>query len=178
VRPWNVLATSLEGRRDALLIALRRLGEFRPGGYRNVVVGQVEAPTTFLDRVRDALATDLLLPTALARIIPIETTLHFDAIDPLAALAPAAETFLDRLSTGSFFVRLERRGLKGRLHSPTLERDLADHLWRALEARGHSPRVDFKDPDAVLVVETLGDDAGLTLITRALREQYPFVKIR
>ena len=34
---WNVLATSLEGRRDGLLVALRRLGRFRPGGYRNVV---------------------------------------------------------------------------------------------------------------------------------------------
>ena len=39
---WNVLATSLEGRRDALLMALRRLGKFRRGGYRNVVVGAVE----------------------------------------------------------------------------------------------------------------------------------------
>lgn len=178
MRPWNVLATSLEGRRDALLIALRRLGEFRPGGYRNVVVGQVETPTAFLDRVRDALATDLLLPTALAKVVPVETTLRFDPVDPLLALGPAAELFLDRLAAGPFFVRLERRGLKGRLHSPTLERDLADRLWRALEAGGHSPRVDFRDPHAVLVVETLGDEAGLGLLTRSLRQQYPFVRIR
>jgi tRNA(Ser,Leu) C12 N-acetylase TAN1 len=178
VRPWNVLATSLEGRRDALLISLRRLGEFRPGGYRNVVVGQVEAPPVFLDRVRDALAADLLLPTALAKVIPVEATLRFDPVDPLAALGSAAEGFLDRLAAGSFFVRLERRGLKGRLHSPTLERELADRIWRGLEARGHAPRVDFRDPDAVLVVETLGDEAGLALVTRALRREFPFVKVR
>ena len=178
MRAWNLLATSLEGRRDALLIALRRLGEFRPGGYRNVVIGQVEVPIAFLDRVRDALATDLLLPTALARIIPVETTLRFEPADPLQALGPAAERFLDRLGGGAFFVRLERRGLKGRLHSPTLERDLADRLWRALEARGHVPRVDFGDPEAVLMVETLGDEAGLGVVTRALRRDYPFVKVR
>jgi tRNA(Ser,Leu) C12 N-acetylase TAN1 len=177
VTPWNVLATSLEGRRDALLVALRRMGRFRPGGYRNVVVGLVDEPARFLTEVRAALAADVLLPTALARIVPIERTLRFEPAAALDALAAAAEPFLDRL-TGTFFVRLERRGLKGRLHSPTLERELGDRVWTGLESRGRTPKVDFKDPDAVLVVETLGDQAGLTVVDRALRQSYPFVRIR
>jgi tRNA(Ser,Leu) C12 N-acetylase TAN1 len=177
VTPWNVLATSLEGRRDALLIALRRIGRFRPGGYRNVVVGLVDEPTRFLAEVRDALTGDALLPTALARVVPIERTLRFDPLDAIDTLAAAAEPFLDRL-TGTFFVRLERRGLKGRLHSPTLERELGDRVWTALQSRGRTPKVNFKDPDAVLVVETLGDQAGLSVVDRALRQTYPFVKIR
>jgi tRNA(Ser,Leu) C12 N-acetylase TAN1 len=176
--PWNVLATSLEGRRDGLLVALRKLGRFRPGGYRNVVVGTVENPIAFLSTVRDALTADPLLPTALAKVVPIERTLRFDPLDAVNALAAAAEPLLDRLAGGSFFVRLERRGLKGRLHSPTLERDLADRVWRALEARGAHPSVDFADPAAVLVVETLGDQAGLAVLDRALRRDFPFVKIR
>ena len=175
---WNVLATSLEGRRDALLVSLRRLGQFRPAGYRNVVAGFVEDRVTFLTRVREALAADLLLPTALAKIVPVDATLRFEPADPLPTLADAVEPLLDRLAGGTFFVRCERRGLKGRLHSPTLERDLADRIWRALEARGHTPRVAFQDPDAVLVVETLGDQAGIGVITRALRNEYPFVKVR
>lgn len=175
---WNVLATSLEARRDALLMALRRLGRFRPGGYRNVVVGEVESPPAFLDAVRDALARDPLLPTALAKIVPIETTLRFDPGDPVPALAVAVDPFLDRLAGGSFFVRLERRGLKGRLNTPSVEREVGDHVWRALEARGAAPRVDFRDPDAILVIETLGDQAGLAVLPRALREAYPFVRIR
>ena len=68
--------------------------------------------------------------------------------------------------------------MKGRLHTPTIERALGDRVWRALEARGHVPRVDFRDPDAVLVVETVGDDAGLGVVTRALREEFPFVRVR
>src|SRR5207237_1401702 len=137
---WNVLATSLEGRRDALLIALRRLGKFRRGGYRNVVVGAVEDVPAFLTAVRDALAADPLLPTALAKIVPIESLVRFDATNAVESFAAAAEPLLDRLGSGSFFVRLERRGLKGRLHTPTVERDLADRVWRALESRGHVPR--------------------------------------
>jgi tRNA(Ser,Leu) C12 N-acetylase TAN1 len=175
---WNILATSLEGRRDALLVSLRKLGQFRPAGYRNVVAGLVADREVFLGRVRDALRVDMLLPTALAKIVPVDATLRFEPVDPLPALADAVEPMLDRLGGGTFFVRCERRGLKGRLHSPTLERDLADRIWRALEARGHTPRVAFQDPDAVLVVETLGDEAGIGVITRALRQQYPFVKVR
>jgi tRNA(Ser,Leu) C12 N-acetylase TAN1 len=178
VAGWNVLATSHEGRRDALLVALRRLGRFRPGGYRNVVIGLVDDPAALLDAVRDALAADRSLPTALAKLVPIETTLRFDPSDPVPALAAAAEPFLDRLAPGAFFVRVERRGLKGRLHSPTIERELGDRVWRALEARGRAPRVDFADPDAVLLVETLGDEAGLALLPRGLRRDYPFVRIR
>jgi tRNA(Ser,Leu) C12 N-acetylase TAN1 len=175
---WNVLATSLEGRRDALLLSLRKLGRFRPGGYRNVVIGLVEDRDEFLVRVREALAAEGLLPTALAKVVPIETTALIDADTAVTTLAAAAEPFLDRLAGGSFFVRLERRGLKGRLHSPTVEREVGDHVWRALAARGHTPRVDFADPDAVLVIETIGDRAGLAVITRALRREYPFVNIR
>ena len=175
---WNVLATSLEGRRDALLFALRRLGKFRRGGYRNVVVGQVESVDAFLAGVHEALAGDPLLPTALARVVPVEATVRFEAPTAVDTLAAAAEPFVDRLAGGSFFVRLERRGLKGRLHTPTVERELGDRVWRALEAKGHTPRVAFKDPDAVLVVETIGDEAGLAVVTRALRAQHPFVKIR
>jgi tRNA(Ser,Leu) C12 N-acetylase TAN1 len=177
VAPWNVLATSREGRRDALLMALRRLGRFRSGGYRNVIVGQVEDVPAFLVAVRDASAADPLLPTALAKVVPVEVTVRFDPIEPVAPLIAAAEPLLDRL-TGSFFVRLERRGLKGRLHSPTVEREIGNHVWKALETRGHQPRVDFRDPDAVLVIETLGDQAGLAVVDRGLRTAFPFIKIR
>ncbi len=175
---WNVLATALEGQRDALLMGLRGLGRFRPGGYRNVVVGTVEDRAAFLDQVRTALATDPVLPTALARIVPIDITLRFEPDGPVDPLIAAAEPLLPRLAEGAFFVRVNRRGLKGRLHSPTVEREIGDHVWRALEARGHVPRVEFSDPDAILVIETLGDQAGLAVVPRALRQAYPFVRVR
>jgi len=177
VRPWNVLATALEGRRAALLAALRPLGAFGGGGYRNVLVGLVPDTAAFLERVRDALAADRLLPTALARIVPVELHVEFDPADPGAALAAAAEPLLDRLGAGTFYVRVERRGLKGIVDSAALERDLGTRLWRALEGRGRTPRVSFRDPDHVLVVETLGRHAGLALLSRALRAQYPFVRV-
>jgi tRNA(Ser,Leu) C12 N-acetylase TAN1 len=142
------------------------------------VVGLVDTPLAFLDAIRAALEADPLLPTALAKVVPIELVVRFEVSQAVETIAAAAEPLLERLRGRSFFVRLERRGLKGRLHSPTVERSLGDRVWQALEARGGAPRVDFRDPDAVLVVETIGEQAGLTVITRELRQAYPFVKIR
>jgi tRNA(Ser,Leu) C12 N-acetylase TAN1 len=175
---WNVLATSLEGRRDALLAALRRLAPFRPGGFRNVLVARVDDPLALLVRVQEAWDGGPGLRTALARVVPVAARTVIEPDTAADTLATAAEPLLDRLAGGSFFVRLERRGLKGRLHTPTVERALGEHVWRALEARGAVPRIDFADPDAVLLVETLGDQAGIAVIDRALRRAHPFVRIR
>jgi|SRR5581483_195268 len=175
---WNCLATSPEGRRDALLFALRRFGKFRRGGYRNVVIGTVDDPPALLASVEQALASDPLLPTALAKLVPIEATARFEPSTAVDTLAEAVEPFVDRLAGGSFFVRLERRGLKGRLHTPTVERALGDRVWQSIERRGRVPRVDFRDPDAILVVETIGDQAGIAVLSRELRERHPFVRIR
>jgi len=114
----------------------------------------------------------------LAKLLPIERTVRIEPRTAVATLVDAAEPFLDRLAGGSFFVRLERRGLKGQLHTPTLEREVAEPIWRALERRGATPRVDFADPDSILVIETVGEEAGLAVLGRALRRDYPFIKVR
>jgi tRNA(Ser,Leu) C12 N-acetylase TAN1 len=178
VAAWNVLATSFEGRRDTLLVALRGLGAFRRGGYRNVIVGRVEDPQAFLGTVREALESNALLRASLAKLVPIETTVRITAEDAVDVLSAAAEPFLDRLAGGSFIVRLERRGLKGRLDTAVAERAIGERVWRALEARGRPPRVEFRDPDAILVIETLGDEAGLAVLPRALRRDFPFIRVR
>ena len=37
--------------------------------------------------------------------------------------------------------------------------------------------VDFRDPDVVFAVERIGDRGGIGLLTRELRERFPFVRI-
>jgi tRNA(Ser,Leu) C12 N-acetylase TAN1 len=178
VDDWNVLATSVEGARPVLLAGLRRRGAFRGGGYRNVAIGRVGDVPGFLAALRDDVARDPVLAGALARVLPIARTFRLAADDPLGSLEAAVEALHPEVAGQSFFVRLERRGLHGTLHSSEVERALGTLLWQKLEADGHAPRVTFTDPDVVIAIETLGDRAGIALIGRALRQAYPFVRIR
>jgi tRNA(Ser,Leu) C12 N-acetylase TAN1 len=63
------------------------------------------------------------------------------------------------------------------INTHTCETALGDALYAALEARGTHPVVAFHDPDVVIAVEVIGDVAGIGVVTRALRERFPFVKI-
>ncbi|GIX49332.1 MAG: hypothetical protein KatS3mg131_3543 [Candidatus Tectimicrobiota bacterium] len=63
----------------------------------------------------------------------------------------------------SFHIRVHRRGFKGKLSSKEAEKRLAEALLEALAQAGHASRVRFTDPDVVLVVETVGGRAGLSL---------------
>jgi tRNA(Ser,Leu) C12 N-acetylase TAN1 len=77
----------------------------------------------------------------------------------------------------SFYVRLERRGLKGRIVSPEVERCLDACLLELAAETGNPARIDFDDPDTVLAVETIGDRCGIGVLTRELRARYPFVRV-
>lgn len=177
LRGWNVVATALEGQRGLLIGALRRLGRFGGGGYRNIVVGVVEDRAAFLAQVAESLTADRALAASLARIVPVDVVVRLDPDDPAPGLLEAAAPFLDALAEGAFYVRVERRGFRGRIDSTALERDLGTRLWNALEARGATPSVAFRDPANVLAVQTLGDQAGLGLLSRATRTAYPFVRV-
>lgn len=169
--------TAHEGRRAELFPVLRRHGRFVGAGYRNVAVGWVDERTAFLDALRADLEARPALGEILARVVPIERVVQIDPLDPLAALEPAVRDLAPQLAGGSFHVRLERRGLKGSLHTAELERALGAVVWRTLESLGHTPEVRFRDADRVLVVETLGVQAGLGVIERAARERWPFVRV-
>jgi tRNA(Ser,Leu) C12 N-acetylase TAN1 len=177
MREWNVLATSLEGRRDALLTGLRSLGEFWRAGYRNVVVGRVADQRDFLEAVKARLASDMLLQTALTKVVPVELVVAFEPLRLAEVLLERLTPLADRLSGKKFYVRLERRGLKGVVHTPTVERAVGDALFVAAAARGPAPTVGFTDPDVIVAIETTGQSAGVGFLTRELRDEYPFVRV-
>jgi tRNA(Ser,Leu) C12 N-acetylase TAN1 len=176
---WNVLATSLEGQREALLGALRRLARFRRGGFPNVLVATVDDPLAFVDTLAEARAASTLIQTSLGKVIPIERTLRLD--DPqrfVDVVSGALTECADRLVGRTFFVRVFRRGLRGAIDSTAVEGEIGGRLVAALTSRGDQPRVRFADADVAVVVETLRDEVGIALLPRALRTTHPFVRVR
>jgi hypothetical protein len=77
----------------------------------------------------------------------------------------------------SFHVCLRRRGFKGPLSSQNEEEFLAGVLMEALEKSGSPGRITSADPDAIITIETVDCQAGLSLWTREELQRYPFLRL-
>ena len=174
---WNVVVTAKDHEQRHLARCVKRLGDFWWTPFLGLLVGRVEDHEAFCEqlRLREEQRPGFLSP--LARLIPIDRTFTFQVEHLPAQLDQAVLAYADRIDSGSFYVRIERRGHAGDIHSQPLEQGLGRMLTDTLKERGADPHVDFKDPDAIVAVEIIGDECGVGLITRAMRQRFPFVKV-
>jgi tRNA(Ser,Leu) C12 N-acetylase TAN1 len=177
---WNVVVTVTagSGHEHRVLDALRTFGDFRATSFRDVCLGRVADVGALLEAIRTAREAGKPWAAFVARVIPAEQVFSFTPDTLAEQLKEAAAPFVARLADGSFFVRLERRGLQGKLPSPDIERAVGEHVHALAERAGLRMRTDFTDPDFVIAAETVGTQCGVALIPRAMRERYPFVQVR
>jgi len=176
---WNVLVTFTPGagNRQRLVDALAPHGQFRTTPYRGVLIGRIDDAPAFLEGLRAAREAREAWAELLARAIPLERTFGFRPETLSAQLQEAVSQFAETLS-GSFHVRLERRGLAGRVATREIEHAVADRLYELALQRGVTLRTDFTDPDFLVAAETVGNACGVALIRRETRMRYPFVAPR
>jgi tRNA(Ser,Leu) C12 N-acetylase TAN1 len=177
---WNVVVTVTPGPRHEQRVhdAMQRFGRFWRTGFKDLCVGRADDLGALLEGVRNAIAAGKPWAQAVGRVIPIDATFPFVPETLTESLKAAVAPLAARLADGSFCVRLERRGLVGEINSPEVERAVADHVLDLAQASGRKLGVSLKDPDFLLVIETIGTDCGVGLITRELRSRYPFVQVR
>jgi len=172
---WNVIIT-VRHDFDRAIGLLRKLGAIQRTGLFNVIVMRVPDVRDLLEQIIQ-LPTDQRFFATISHVVPITHKLWFataedferQARDLVLAWAP-------QLAGKSFHVRMRRRGHKGELHGLEIERRLGGALFDELARRGSPGRFALDDPDAVIAIETLRDEAGLALWTRADLERYPFLR--
>jgi tRNA(Ser,Leu) C12 N-acetylase TAN1 len=174
---WNVVVTAKDHEQRHLARLVRRLGDFWWTPFLGLLVGRVEDHEAFCEQLLRSEEERPGLLRPLARLIPIDRTFTFQVEHLPAQLDRAVLAYADRIDSGSFYVRIERRGHAGDIHSQSLEQELGRTLLAHLREQGAAPRIDFKDPDAIVAVELIGDECGVGLITRMMRERFPFVKV-
>jgi len=173
---WNVVITARDDGFAPTVRLLRGLGPLHRTHFFNVLVMKVENVREFLEAVRDAYVRDPMVATFLARASPAQSVFHFgspaefdrQAREIVRSLAPV-------LSGRSFHVRMHRRGLRGALSSQLEERSLAGAILDELQAIGANAHMAFRDPDAIVSVETVDNRAGISLWTREELDRYPFL---
>lgn len=174
---WNVIATANAREHRNPVRLLKHFGDFRWTPYLGVLVGRVEDHQALFEQLSRWEEDEPGVLAPLARIIPLDHTFEFTVGSLPARLKDVVWSYADRIDSGSFYVRLERRGHAGEVHAQAIEQELDELLTKMLLERGMKPSVDFKDPDIIIAAETVGDTCGVGMITRDVRARFPFVRV-
>jgi tRNA(Ser,Leu) C12 N-acetylase TAN1 len=178
MKELNILATATREQGRYLLRFLNEYGEFKGSGFRDVVLGRVKEIDAFLRALENLREENPMKLNPLSQIVPLERTFHFDLSDFKEKLKEILSSYVDRIENKKFYLRVKRRGHKGEISSLEVEKEVADFIMGALEKAGKKAQVSFKDPDCILIVETIGNWAGVGFITKEMKEKYSFVRIK
>ncbi len=178
MQEWNVVISVREhGFRQAVEV-FGAFGEIKCTDFYNIILLRAREITHMLETLRERSQESTESLAFLARLIPVSRAYIFNSPKEFEDLARSVVLdWLPQLSGKSFFVRIHRRGFKGRIASMDEERVLDTLLLEKLEETGNPGRIAFEDPDAVIAIETVGHWAGLSLFTREERARYPFIRI-
>lgn len=167
MRDWNIIVTIYqEGFRRALR-ALQDIGPAESGPYHNVLVMKVDDPMAVLEAVERLTEERPALYDAIARVAPAMRAFDFSSAAGFKDNAKSIVLqWLPSLAGKSFHARLHRRGPQLELHTSDVERFLDDLIIDATAKTGLPGRISFTDPDAVMVIDTVDDRAGLAIWTR------------
>ncbi|MGX2038681.1 hypothetical protein ACWJKU_00895 [Methylocaldum sp. MU1018] len=174
---WNVVVSVFEHGFRRACDLLEPIASVRKTDYFNVLVMKVDDAEGFLRILKDWSAKEPEIFTqCISRAIPLTVLFGFQTPAEFEAKArEAAVRWLPELSGARFHARMHRRGFAGRLSSQNEERFLDEFLLGKLNETGTSGWIDFRDPDAILAVETVGQRGGLSLWTREQLRTYPFL---
>ncbi len=171
---WNVLVVSERNMEHELLEELDEDGEFEPSGFRDVLIGYVYDVGEFLD---DAEANKY---KHLSRIVPIDDSFFVSPDNVIDVLKRRIERYVDEFEPGDTFgFRVERRGMKDKISSQAVEREVGGYFYDLLEKiHGRKPKVNLRNPDKLIAIEIVGNRCGFSFITKEMRQKYRVIKIK
>lgn len=176
VPDWNVIVTLSEPTFRIARNLLARWGRLRRTEYHYVAVMAVTDTAAFLQEFAAAVDQEPGILNAMSHVVPFAHMFTFeDAAEFEAKSREIALSYAPQLAGKSFHVRLRRRGLKGTISTPGEERFLDDTVLGALAAAGNPGRIRFRDPDYVLLIETVGGEGGLAVWKGEDLKRYPFL---
>ncbi len=175
---WNVVVT-LRGEHFAEGVdALKAHGAVIPSHFSNVITMRVDDLEGILDDLLAASAADPRVSASVSRFVPLQHTFTFRSNDEFERnVAAKSSEWTQELAGKSFHVRVHRRGGDTALDVADEAALVGDVVLAALQTAGTSGRVGFDDPDAVIDIETVGNEAGMSLWTRDDLSDYPFLRV-
>ncbi len=178
MQEWNAVVSVHEHGFKKALDVFGDFGEVKRTEFFNVLLVRAENVEDMLGALRTRMLDRPDSLSFLARLIPVMHAFIFNSAAEFENKAKEIVVqWLPRLAGKRFFVRIHRRGFKGRIESPDVERFLDTLLLEELQKSGAPGTIDFEHPDAVIAVETVGHWAGMSFWTSEDMERYPFIRV-
>ena len=178
VAEWNVVVTTQPDGFPTARKRLRQLGDLHRTEYWNVLVMAVDDLRGFLEEFDALVARDESLANAISRVVPVTHTFRFQSPEEFERKAcEIAREWIPALKGATFHVRMHRRGFKGRLSSQAEEQFLDHFILEQLEAENSPGRIGFEDPDYIIAIESVSQQAGLSLWTREDLKRFRLLKL-
>lgn len=175
---WNVVVTVYDGEYRRALQLLSPFGEVSRTDFRNVLVMTVDDIDSFMQSLQQNIEDDASIPNSISRIVPVTDGFQFQTPEEFEEKArDMVLKWVPALTGKRFHVRMYRRGFKGRLSSQHEEQSLDGYLLEALGTVGGDGEISFDDPDAIIVIETVGQTAGLACWTREQMASFPLMRL-
>jgi len=175
---WNVVITIQEHFFEQAWKCLKPFGVLAKTDFYNVLVMQTEDTQQTLQQLQKKLTADADLQTAISRVMPVTYGFTFQSAEQFETQARAVvETLLPEVTNKTFHVRLHRRGFKGRLSTIEEEKFLDTYILDQLEQSGSPCKINFDNPDIIIAVETVAQQAGISIWSREDIERYPILKL-
>lgn len=179
MKDWNVIVTAYdeEGYRVAKRL-MSRFGQIDSTDYFNVLVMKVPNVDDFTEAIAELFEQIPGFPNEISRVVPAHATIDFQSPQEFNKRASAVvRDWSEKLAGKSFYIRLHRRGFKGRIASPEAERFLDDAVLQRLRELDRPGRIDFEDPDFVIDIEMVGNRAGLSIWSRQELNRFDFLHV-
>ena len=175
---WNVVIQVHEHSFSRAYLLFEKFGAVFQSDFEDILLMKVASIPDFLAAFKARMAEDPSLEVVASRIVPVTTTFSFQSQPEFETRAKAVVSqWLPRLAGKKFYVRMHRQGLKDRLDRQQEETFLDLAIIEELAKIGKPGQISFIEPDAIIAVETISQQAGLSYWTRQDLQQYPWLKL-
>lgn len=167
MKDWNVIVSVYRDGFTRALHTLEKLGSVERSPYYNVIVMRVDDPISLLEAVEQQTEAIPALYDAISRVAPAMRRFEFQSAGEFKEKAKSIlQEWSVRLAGRSFHARLHRRGAHQELSSPEIEKFLDEEVLAGTSEVGTPARVSFTDPDLVIAIDTIDDQAAMAIWTR------------
>ena len=177
MKDWNTIVTIFQQGFTRAMRALQKIGPTERTPYYNVLAMKVDEPIMALETVERWTEEQPALYDAIARVAPAESTFEFHSPEEFE---DRVKSFLlermPKLARRSFYVRLHHRGPWSGPQTPDAERLFDDFIVAETNKLGAAARIGFTAPDAIIVVDTIDDRAGIAMWTREDIKQHRLLR--